>query len=68
MLQKLSHYLYLVVFLDMGNELSKLNKQVSYLLSGFDKCYFKDGKSTPYFQTETWQLQLKKIMNEHYEE
>ena len=37
---------------DMSNEIGKLNKQASYLLSGFDKCYFKDGKSTPHFQTE----------------
>jgi len=51
---------------DMGNEIIKLNKQVSHLLHGFEGCYFKDGKSTPIYETEAWQLQLKKIMHEHY--
>jgi ribosomal protein L37E len=51
---------------DMGNEIIKLNKQVSHLLHGFDGCYFKDGKSTPIYETEAWQLQLKRIMHEHY--
>ena len=52
---------------NMVNEINKLNEQVSHLLSGFDGCYFKDGKSTPIYQTEEWQNQLKKIMRGKYE-
>ncbi len=51
---------------NMVNEINKLNEQVSHLLSGFDGCYFKDGKSTPIYETKEWQLQLKRIMDEHY--
>ena len=40
---------------------------LNHFLSGFDGCYFKDGKSTPIYQTKEWQLQLKRIMHEHYE-
>jgi len=52
---------------NMVNEINKLNEQVSHLLSGFDGCYFKDGKSTPIYQTKEWQNQLKKIMRGKYE-
>ena len=52
---------------DMGNEICKLNEQISHLHSGFDGCYYKDGKSTPIYETEAQQLQLKRIMQEHYE-
>ena len=52
---------------NMVNEINKLNEQFSHLISGFDGCYFKDGKSTPIYQTEEWQNQLKKIIRGKYE-
>jgi len=52
---------------NIANEINKLNEQVSHLLSGFDGCYFKDGKSTLIYQTEEWQNQLKKVMCGKYE-
>ncbi len=51
----------------MSKGISRLNEQVSHLLRGFEGCYYKGGKSTPIFETEEWQNQLKRTMREHYE-
>lgn len=51
---------------NMCDEIIELNKQVSHLLHEFDGFIFKDGKSTPIYETGAWQLQLKKIMHDHY--
>ena len=52
---------------DMSREIEKLNEHVSHLLLGFESCYFKDGKSIPTYETESWRLQMKRIMREYYE-